>query len=73
MLLHKYITILNWFTKQSVPFRFGEGGEIIITSSNPSDTDESCVVHAGDLFYEHSMDTLEFMKLGASHGAYQNV
>lgn len=61
----KYITILNPQTKQSVPFRFGEGGELVIASTSPFDRDDNCYVVVGNVFYEHSMDISDFIKLQA--------
>lgn len=51
-----YTTVFNKYTGKLVPFFIEEDGEIRIMSSDPRDTDESCVVKFTEIFYETSHD-----------------
>lgn len=43
--------VINKFSRKFVPFKLGEYGEIIITSYDERDTDESCYVTTWNNIY----------------------
>lgn len=62
----KYLTVINTFTNESVPFfriPLQNGGyEIFINSDKAIDTEDLCIVHLGDVFHIHSIDFRETYK-----------
>lgn len=49
-----YLTVINKYTKLPVSFFIEEDGEIKITSSDPRDNDETCIVTLTKTFHEKS-------------------
>ena len=50
------MTVINVYTKKSVPFKVLSNGEIQICSPDPVDNEDTCEVVNGNIFYEHSQD-----------------
>jgi phosphorylcholine metabolism protein LicD len=51
--------IINKYTREFVPYKIGEKGEIIITSSRPQDNDETCIVTTWDEITKKNLERRE--------------